>query len=122
MMNIQEILSEQDLVALAETTGLTAAEINREYELAVEHAKADSMPKKAVNRFQRRKHKRQIDNLINAQFTPEIQRPVNERFAEMPENKQKEIYLRMIARIREENERFETMKRQVIEEKEKENG
>jgi hypothetical protein len=115
--NIQEILSEQDLATLVEDTGLTAAEINREYELAVEKAKAESAPKKAVNRLQRRKQRKQLDKLFNSHRVKNAEVPVSQRFAALPEEKQIDLYTRILNRVREENEIFAKLK-----EEEKENG
>lgn len=115
MNSIQEILSEQDLTTLAKDTGLTAAEINQEYKLAVEKAKAESAPKEAVNRLQRRRQRKQLNKLFNSHKTKNAEVPVSQRFAALPEEKQIDLYARILSRVKEENEKFAKIK-------EKENG
>lgn len=110
MNNIQEILSEQDLTRLEEDTGLTAAEINREYELAVAKAKAASSPKNAVNRFQRRRQEQKLKKIFNSYLPKEVEIPVSKRFEALPEKEQIDIYTRILNRVKEENEKFNNMK------------
>lgn len=110
MNNINEILSDQDLTALQEDTGLTAAEINREYELAVAKAKAESAPKKAMNRFQRRKQEQKLKKIFNSYLPKETEIPVSKRFDALPEKEKINLYTRILSRVREENAKFDNIK------------
>ena len=112
MMPLNEVLSQEDLLRLTQDTGLTAAEIASQYDKAIAQAKADSAPKKAVNRRQRRKQEQQIKKAIKATRFTEANRPINERFAEMTTEQQSEIYLRILERVKQENDKFERMKEQ----------
>ena len=116
MNNINEILSEQDLTALEQDTGLTAKELNKEYELAVAKAKADSAPKKAMNRFQRRRQEQRMKRILNSQNLGEANRPIKERFEEKSEEEQKDIYMRILERVQAENDKFAKMKEKQLNE------
>lgn len=107
---LNEILSQDDLTRLVEDTGLTAQEIALQYEVAVKKAKAESAPKQAVNRRQRRKQEQQIKRIINSEKLGEANRPITARFSEMDEEKQKDIYWRILERVQAENDKFEKIK------------
>lgn len=106
---LNEILSQDDLTRLTEDTGLTAQEIAVQYEMAVKKAKAESAPKQAMNRWQRRKQEQQIKRTINSVHLDEASRPIPERFSEMDEEKQKDIYWRILERVQAENDKFAKM-------------
>ena len=63
---LHEVLSQDDLNRLVEDSGLSAQEIAAQYEMAVKKAKSESNPKKAVNRFQRRRQEQRMKRILNS--------------------------------------------------------
>lgn len=113
---LHEVLSQDDLNRLVEDSGLSAQEIASQYEIAVKKAKSESNPKKAVNRLQRRRQEQQMKRILNSQNLGETNRPIKERFNEMNEEEQKDIYMRILERVQAENDKFAKMKEKQLNE------
>ena len=110
MANIKEILSEEELQSLLEDTGLTENEVTAQYKEAIAKATKDSKPE-SMNRKARRAYDRKlkkINKLIGKGLFEE--KTISERFSEMPEEKQKDIYMKILKRVKKENEHFEKIK------------
>lgn len=113
---LNEVLSQDDLNRLVEDSGLSAQEIAAQYEIAVKKAKSESNPKKAVNRFQRRRQEQQMKRILNSQNLGEANRSIKERFEEKSEEEQKDIYMRILERVLAENDKFAKMKEKQLNE------
>jgi hypothetical protein len=109
---LHEVLSQDDLNRLVEDSGLSAQEIAAQYEMAVKKAKSESNPKKAVNRFQRRRQQQQMKRILNSQNLGEANRSIEEK----SEEERKDIYMRILERVLAENDKFAKMKEKQLNE------
>lgn len=110
MNDLKNILPEEDMARLLEDTGLTPEEISKQYQIAVAKAKSESSPQKTINRLQRRLQAKQIQRAMKKVESTDISRPLTERFDELGIEQQKELYMRILEKIRAENDKFERMK------------
>lgn len=100
MSRLSEVLSQEDLTRLMEDTGLSSQEIATEYEKAIVRAKSDSNPKKAVNRRERRRQERMVKQATKLAEMNNANRPVADRFNEMSPDEQKDIYWRILEKVK----------------------